>query len=257
MKVVLRTFAALGTLLLVGVLAVGGIWYFSADDIDIDSVPGAYAPTPHVDLSAPGATSLQLEDWANGISKKLNIPPRALMAYGNAEQTMLQTVPACHLRWTTLAGIAFVETEHGTHGDAQILANGDTLPEIRGPRLDGSDNTKRILDTDGGQWDEDQQFDVAMGPFQFIPETWKYFGVDANGDGVADPDNIDDAAVSAARYLCYGGRDLLRRRDWGEAVFAYNHSEKYVRQVHYAASRYGEGLRPRWANLRFLDINLR
>lgn len=257
MKASVRALAVVSTLLLAGVLLVGGVWYFSADDIDIDTVPADFSPTPHIDLSAPGVTSLQLEEWANGIAAKLNINPRALMAYGNAEQTMVQTKPQCHLWWTTLAGIAYVETQHGSYEGAQIFPNGGVVPKIRGPRLDGTENTERILDTDGGQWDGDDKFDVAMGPFQFIPETWRYFGVDANGDGIADPDNIDDAAVSAARYLCYDGRDLLRHKDWAEAIYAYNHSQKYVRQVHYAASRYGQGLQPRWANMRFMDVNFK
>ena len=48
----------------------------------------------------------------------------------------------------------------------------------------------------------------AMGPMQFIPETWKLYGVDANNDGVVSPDNFDDAALSAAGYLCWRGKDL-------------------------------------------------
>ncbi len=44
-----------------------------------------------------------------------------------------------------------------------------------------------------------------MGPLQFIPSTWRSWGVDANGDGVADPNQIDDAALAAGRYLCAAG----------------------------------------------------
>ena len=45
---------------------------------------------------------------------------------------------------------------------------------------------------------------APMGWMQFMPSTWRY-GVDANGDGVADPNNPEDAIFAAARYL--------RRRD--------------------------------------------
>ena len=41
----------------------------------------------------------------------------------------------------------------------------------------------------------------AVGWMQFMPATWKTWGVDANGDGVRDPYNPVDAIFSAARYL--------------------------------------------------------
>jgi membrane-bound lytic murein transglycosylase B len=47
-----------------------------------------------------------------------------------------------------------------------------------------------------------------MGPMQFIPGTWRLFGVDGDGDGVADPQDVEDASAATAAYLCYGGRDL-------------------------------------------------
>jgi len=67
----------------------------------------------------------------------------------------------------------------------------------------------------------------AIGWMQFMPSTWMRWGVDANGDGIADPWNASDAIFSAARYLAAAGApaDLYR------AVFAYNHADWYVREV--------------------------
>jgi murein DD-endopeptidase MepM/ murein hydrolase activator NlpD len=67
----------------------------------------------------------------------------------------------------------------------------------------------------------------AIGWMQFMPSTWMRWGVDANGDGVADPWNATDAIFSAARYLSAAGAptDLYR------AVFAYNHADWYVNEV--------------------------
>ena len=54
----------------------------------------------------------------------------------------------------------------------------------------------------------------AVGWMQFLPSTWKTWGVDANGDGVADPYNPVDAIFSAARYLhAAGASKELSRRD--------------------------------------------
>ncbi|HET7648163.1 MAG TPA: lytic murein transglycosylase [Gaiellaceae bacterium] len=67
----------------------------------------------------------------------------------------------------------------------------------------------------------------AVGWMQFMPSTWARWGVDANGDGIADPWNPDDAVYAAARYLAAaGGASDLRR-----AVFAYNHAGWYVDEV--------------------------
>ena len=67
----------------------------------------------------------------------------------------------------------------------------------------------------------------AVGWMQFLPSTWLRWGVDATGDGVADPWNATDAIYSAARYLAAsGGKKQLKR-----ALFAYNHAEWYVADV--------------------------
>ena len=77
----------------------------------------------------------------------------------------------------------------------------------------------------------------AVGWMQFMPSTWARWGVDANGDGVADPDNPTDAIFSAARYLagCGGQFDIAR------AVYCYNHASWYVNEVLGLAALYGNG----------------
>jgi murein DD-endopeptidase MepM/ murein hydrolase activator NlpD len=62
---------------------------------------------------------------------------------------------------------------------------------------------------------------------QFMPSTWMRWGVDANGDGVADPWNASDAIFSAARYLSAAGAST----DLYHAVYAYNHADWYVNEV--------------------------
>ncbi|HZT85133.1 MAG TPA: NlpC/P60 family protein [Gaiellaceae bacterium] len=74
----------------------------------------------------------------------------------------------------------------------------------------------------------------AIGWMQFMPSTWARWGMDANGDGVADPDNPTDAIFSAARYLagCGGQFDIT------QAVYCYNHSHRYVSEVLTLAARF-------------------
>jgi cell wall-associated NlpC family hydrolase len=77
----------------------------------------------------------------------------------------------------------------------------------------------------------------AVGWMQFMPSTWARWGTDANGDGVADPNNPTDAIFSAARYLvgCGGQFDIAR------AVYCYNHASWYVTEVLGLASLYAQG----------------
>jgi murein DD-endopeptidase MepM/ murein hydrolase activator NlpD len=77
----------------------------------------------------------------------------------------------------------------------------------------------------------------AVGWMQFMPSTWERWGTDANGDGVADPWNAEDAIVSAARYLAAAGGAT----DIERAVFAYNHADWYVREVLDLAQIYAQG----------------
>ncbi|WP_326829632.1 lytic transglycosylase domain-containing protein [Streptosporangium sp. NBC_01810] len=96
------------------------------------------------------------------------------------------------LSWTVLAAIGQVESSHGRNN---------------GPSSAG-----------------------AQGPMQFMPATWKAYGVDGDGDGVADIWSPYDAVPSAANYLCangaaQGGKKLEK------AIWFYNHSWSYVSKV--------------------------
>jgi murein DD-endopeptidase MepM/ murein hydrolase activator NlpD len=67
----------------------------------------------------------------------------------------------------------------------------------------------------------------ALGWMQFIPSSWLRWGMDADGDGVADPWNPEDGVFAAARYLAAAGA----HDDLSRAIFAYNHAQWYVDDV--------------------------
>ncbi|SJM54320.1 lytic transglycosylase domain-containing protein [Gulosibacter sp. 10] len=175
--------------------------------------------------------------WVAQIASKTGIPERAMAAYAGAALWASAEFPSCGLGWNTLAAIGLVESEHGSIDGGSIGNDGIASPEIIGIPLDGT-STDSIPDTDGGALDGDSEWDRAVGPMQFIPATWQQHGMDGNGDGVADPHNIDDAAVSAAAYLCSSGGDLTQPENWIVAVEAYNSSVEYNNRVAEAANQY-------------------
>jgi hypothetical protein len=162
------------------------------------------------------------------IEGELGIPQIVLDAYRQAETSLTDADPSCHLRWQMLAGVGRVETNHAN--DGRVYADGTTFTPILGPVLDG-DGYPAIPDTDDGIFDGDTVWDRAVGPMQFIPGTWAAVGVDGNADGKADPHNVFDAALSAGRYLCAGSVDLADRDQLVEALLRYNHSPEYVTLV--------------------------
>lgn len=169
------------------------------------------------------------------------IPQIVLAAYQQAATTTAKADPACKLPWQLLAGIGRVESSHANNG--QVTANGTAVTPILGPRLDGSHSTAVIRDTDKGVYDLDPEFDRAVGPMQFIPSTWKSYGMDGNKDGKSDPENVYDASLAAARYLCAGDRDLSRPADLDRAIYSYNKSTEYVSTVKAWMQFYGNGVR--------------
>ena len=77
----------------------------------------------------------------------------------------------------------------------------------------------------------------AIGWMQFMPSTWERWGVDADGDGIANPWSPDDAIAAAARYLAASGGAT----DISRAVFSYNHAQWYVDEVLQLAQLFGSG----------------
>ncbi|MDQ7906738.1 lytic murein transglycosylase [Phytohabitans sp. ZYX-F-186] len=197
--------------------------------------PGATGTTGPAVVGRPADV---LAAWANQTGGKLDIPWVAMQAYGYAELVIARTRPQCSLKWTTLAAIGKIESNHGRH-NATLGIDGASSPRILGPVLDGTGDTQRIDDTDDGVLDGDLLYDRAVGAMQFIPSTWKQHEVDADNDGLKDVNDIDDAALAAGNYLCQGGRNMDLANDWWNAILSYNDVRRYAQDVFDAANDYG------------------
>jgi hypothetical protein len=200
----------------------------------------AAAPPVSVPLVLPPAPGEPSASAAEGTVGALGIPDVAVAAYRAAADRLARDQPGCHVPWTLIAGIGRVESGHARGG--RVDAAGRTAPLILGPVLDGSlAGNGAVRDTDQGRYDQDPVWDRAVGPMQFLPSTWERWGADGNGDGVADPHNIRDAALGTGRYLCSGGGDLSQDGPARVAVFGYNHSDAYVDTVLAWAHAYATG----------------
>jgi membrane-bound lytic murein transglycosylase B len=158
-------------------------------------------------------------------SGPLGIPERAMTAYRVAADGYGSS---CQLSWDVIAAIGRAESGHANGG--RLYPDGFTWEPILGPVLDGSPFAA-IRDSDDGAFDGDKTWDRAVGPMQFIPGTWSWIGVDADGDGTADPNDIDDAAAGTARYLCAHGGDLTDTDQLRTAILRYNNSGAYADAV--------------------------
>lgn len=153
--------------------------------------------------------------------------PQAVLASAY-RKAVARTPASCHLRVEHLAAIGQVES--GSIGGRSVTSGHVVTPAIYGPLLDGGPFAV-VRDSDGGAYDGDGQYDRAMGPLQFLPGTWRWAGRDGDGDGRRDPQNVFDASLATAGYLCLGGRDLSRAGDLRSAVLSYNQSGDYYSAV--------------------------
>ncbi|MBF6168988.1 lytic murein transglycosylase [Streptomyces gardneri] len=174
----------------------------------------------------------------------LGVPGVAVAAYQNAERVLAAENPVCGMPWSLLAGIGRVESTHAFGGKAD--AEGNPLSPVYGPVLDGSLYGNHVIrDTDDGALDGLDGYDRAIGPMQFLPETWKRYAADGSGDGIADPQNLFDAALTAGKYLCDGGLNMRDMAQQTKAILRYNHSMAYVANVMAWETSYNTGVAPR------------
>ena len=222
---------AMDGMLPVGDAALGGF----LDPEHLDAVPVGAG-----NVAEPVRAVLSSEEVIETLGEN-GIPSVAVDAYMEAADALAVDDPTCGIRWTLLAAIGRVESNHGRFGGAQLRDDGYGTKPIRGIPLDGRPDVALLRDTDRGGLDGDTTYDRAVGPMQFIPSTWQSVGVDANGDGRRDPDNIFDAARGAAAYLCRGDADLRDVGARAQAVRRYNNADEYVRVVLDLAEMYESG----------------
>ncbi|GAA4157292.1 hypothetical protein GCM10022416_58820 [Actinomadura keratinilytica] len=161
-------------------------------------------PNVAVMVNAPGVDAAKLAaavkkilgrnaDVVNLHEQRYQAPSEANGRPGSYLDLYKQAARSCPgLSWTVLAAIGQVESDHGRNAGRSSAG--------------------------------------ALGPMQFLPSTWRSYGVDGDGDGKADIMNPYDAVPAAARYLCAhgagkGGRQLY------QAIWAYNHADWYVQKV--------------------------
>ena len=210
----------------------------AAADVGLVPPPQPIAPRVTIEgrlTSADGKVTIEgprgARVWSASALLDHDLPAAALKAYKAAAASTARTDPSCRLPWTLLAGIGRVESDHGRYGGSVLGSDGVPRPAIIGIALDGQGPVAAIPDTDNGRFDGDKVWDRAVGPMQFIPSTWQHAGRDGDGNGVKNPNDIDDAALAAAGYLCSGSGSVASEAGMSAAIFRYNPSDYYVSLV--------------------------
>ncbi len=211
----------------------------------IAALPGADGGAPLFLTPPPGDSSSPAQVSTNGpallanSSRTFGIPATVLDAYQRAESRTASSDPRCHMSWPLLAAIGQVESGQARGGD--VDSSGRARQPILGPALNGTNGNGAMSNTFGTRYDQQGQWARAAGPMQFLPSTWTTWGADGNGDGVADPENVYDAALAASHYLCAGGGDLASPDGLRSAILSYNHSQQYLSTVLSWMRAYGQG----------------
>ena len=160
------------------------------------------------------------------------------LAEGDQVPAVLETIEAARL------GVrgALARSLAGLFGSTDTVGAGERGERVGEEADDEGNGFAVVFDSDGGRLDGNEEWDRAIGPMQFLPETWTKWATDGNGDGASDPHNLYDAAATAARFLC----DLSATRGPSPSTFVlgYNDSTSYVRSVLSTAARLRNRLLP-------------
>jgi membrane-bound lytic murein transglycosylase B len=205
-------------------------------------VPDVTAPVTAKAKTPKGATSAKAKKKYVPVAADLaasGIPAPAMRAYKKAARWAAANDSSCGLKWELLAAIGRVESGHGTTGDSVMTWSGASVPGIYGPVLDGRGPFALIRDTEDGRVDRDKKYDRAVGPMQFLPASWAVVGRDGDGDGKVRVQDIDDAALGAAIYLCAGKLSTSTAEGLRSNIFRYNRSDAYVDLVIGVMQQYG------------------
>jgi membrane-bound lytic murein transglycosylase B len=200
----------------------------------------AKRPLPYLRIAAASAPTSPPPAAVVNSPGNMRIPALALNAYQNAERMMAAAYPACGISWNLLAGIGRIESLHAFGG--QTDARGTPITPIYGPALDGTlpGNEVIVQSVQSGR----TTYARAMGPMQFLPGTWARYASDGDNDGKADVQNLYDASLAAARYLCSGGLNLRDPSQVMTAILRYNNSTAYASNVLGWAAAYATGVEP-------------
>lgn len=175
-----------------------------------------------------------------------------------------------------IAAVGGVETDHGSFAGARIdPQTGVVAPSIFGPPLNGTNNTAAMpIGPWSGWWGLSGPWQRAVGPMQFLPSTFDAYAADADGDGLTNPHDIDDAVATSAAYICAnagervdGPEEVARIYNPGDAsnyavslanevrriVEAIAAKQRRGQEVGAAGGQVGEGLCPVTGPVRFTD----
>ncbi|TYL55936.1 hypothetical protein FXB39_01695 [Nocardioides sp. BGMRC 2183] len=215
-------------------------------DVPTTADPFAQPAVRPADVAAPGAVrnvaALQPQP-ATGAARIADIPSPALIAYQRADSVINTADPGCHLQWTLLAALGRVLTDHGVGGSGvggrahRVDRHGQVTPGLVG-EVQRTGDGRRVSDTDAGRLDDDRRHDRTVGPMLIDPTTWAVIGVDGDGDGRRNPQDLDDAALATAVRLCVGRFDLRREDDRAATVRRISAAPRFVQAVLRAEASY-------------------